>query len=179
MVREILPLVCVLTLGCAARNPALTATPTSEELPEIANPGDATPIEVAVQGAQATPPRLVPDFRLPPLTPEEQAALGESRPHRKFLPFNSFQSFPGRVGTWFGGVSTAASGDGGPATRVGGPVSVAGVTGAGGAATATDPVPAHVAGVHSGQPGPSKAGPESGVSTETDPVPKRISRRQP
>ncbi len=179
MVREVLPLACVLALGCAARNPALTATPTSEELPRIADLGAVTPIDVAVAGTHATQPRLVPDFRPPPLTSEEQAVIGERQAHRKFLPFNRFRRFPLGVGTWFGGVSAAASGTGGPATRLDGPVSVSGVNGAGGAATAADPVAVHVSGVHAARPPAARAGPEAEVSTETDPVAKRISARRP
>jgi hypothetical protein len=178
MLRQFLAVACLLALGCAARNPALTATPTTEELPTIADPGDATPIEVAIADPLPSPPRMVPEFRLPPLTPEEQAALGETKSHRKFLAFNTFPSFPPGVGTWFGDIRTAVSGRGGPATHVGNAVSVTGVNGTGGAATAHDPVAAQVSGVNGARPAAGRTGPDGGVVTETDPVAKRISDRR-
>jgi hypothetical protein len=97
--------------GCAQKNPALTAQPTAEELPVPERSGDTATIVVGVEHGRAErATRLVPDFKPPELTSEEKAALGEEPPRHKFLPYNLFRTSGTRVGTWFGGVTTAASG---------------------------------------------------------------------
>lgn len=110
--------VCLI-LGCAQPKRLAAVKPSHDELPVLAEiQPSAQQASVKVQGRDATGRTvLVPEFKEPPLTPEERAALGEKEPLVKLLQFEDLTRVPGSpVAGWAGGVDTHAAGYGRPAT---------------------------------------------------------------
>lgn len=176
-------LCCVLALagGCARKNAAIAAKPTTDELIQLKE--RETPIQAIVgvedRNRQAMV-QLVPDFKPPKLTAEEQAALGEPPLTFKFLPYPDRVPPTGsRVGSWYGGVVTASSGYGGVSTYVGSRTSVTGVAGWGGVATDVDTAQTGVTGVYGARIPAATTGPPSSITVETDPTASTIAQRKP
>jgi hypothetical protein len=100
--------------GCASRPaPAqnISVAPNQAEVPKI--PGierKYTAVVVAERDPRLPRVPLVGKLEAPPLTPEEQAALGEQPRALKLLPFNSREFAPGSpVAPWRAGVVTATA----------------------------------------------------------------------
>gem|GEM_PF-2860692 len=167
-------------VGCVGDNAAVTVAPSHDELPTIAAAEPSVPITVAVERPAAPAgPRLVPILKEPELTPQEAAAIGQPAVEFKFLPYNELWLQPGApIGSWWGGVRTAMSGRGGPASIRGAATRGVGVAGWGGPATAAHPLPAQIGGVLPAKPSRYLARPESGVIVGTDPRPSRVGQRK-
>jgi hypothetical protein len=174
---------CVLALacGCAQSNAAISAKPTTDELfrlKEKETPVQAT-VAVEDRNRQSTV-RLVPDFKPPKLTAEEQAALGEPPLTFKFMPYPDRVPPTGsRVGPWWGGVVTDAGGRGGPSTYIDAPVSVSGAAGWGGVATEVDTFISGVTGLGYSRMPAGVAGPAGAIRVEADPTAATVARAKP
>jgi hypothetical protein len=111
-VRLSLATFALLTPGCASSEKRLSVLPpTPEELPDIPTRHESH-VQASI-AAERDPdqPRfiLVPDFREPPLTPEEKAATGKLDPPYRLLPYALRRRAPGQaVGDW-GGADVAVS----------------------------------------------------------------------
>ncbi len=99
--------------GCVAperrSGPVRPAPGELQAMPEL-DPG--MPVSVGIEG-RGDAPRvvLVPDFKEPPLTPEERAALGEREDRIRRLDYTLPGDLPSpRVGGWLGGVQAGAHG---------------------------------------------------------------------
>jgi len=111
---RLLALAALLTaLGCAAPERRFEAVqPAPGELAPMPELDPGMPVSVGIEG-RGDAPRvvLVPDFKEPPLTPEERAALGEREDRIRRLDYTLPDDLPSpRVGRWLGGVQTAAHG---------------------------------------------------------------------
>ncbi len=164
--------------GCAQRDAAVTATPTADELPELAYLKPFIPANIIVEGRDHSAPlvQLVPDFSEPELTAEERAALGQDGPEYKFLLYGR-PPFGPTVGPWYGGVTTLAGGRGGPSLGLVGPKTIAGAARAnfGGVAIGIDPLGSHVAGVATGRRPAGIIAERGGVTVGED-RPSKIAR---
>lgn len=102
-------------VGCQRPVSAVTAQPSPDELVTIERPQSHFPVSVAVAGGNTTPPRqLVPDFTVPPLTPEEQAVVDVNQTQFQLLPYAlHYQPANSTVSLALGGASTAEHGWGG------------------------------------------------------------------
>jgi hypothetical protein len=176
-------LVCALALvcGCAQRNQAIAAKPTTDELLRLKE--KETPIQaiVTIEGRnRQASVRLVPDFKPPDLTPEERAALGEQPLDYKFLPYRD-RTLPygSHVGPWFAGIDTATLGQGGSSVRIAERTSVTGIVGWGGVATWTDPARPGVTGLADPRRPAAFVGAPEMVTIETDPRASTISQVKP
>ena len=111
-VRLSLATLALFTLGCASAEKRVgVLPPTPEELPDIPTQQDSH-VQASI-AAERDPdqPRfvLVPDFKEPPLTPEEKEATGKLDPPYKLLPYALHRRAPGQtVGDW-GGPDVAVS----------------------------------------------------------------------
>jgi hypothetical protein len=171
---------CVLALacGCAQTNAAIAAKPTTDELFQLKEKETPVQATVAVEdrNRQSTV-RLVPDFKPPKLTAEEQAALGEPPLTFKFMPYpNRVPPTGSHVGPWFGGVVTSSEGRGGPSTHVDAPVSVSGAVGWGGVATWIDAFTSGVASPGSSRTPVGVAGPAAAITVEADPAASTVAK---
>ncbi len=153
--------------GCAQRNVALTAQPTTAELPDFIAAEPIQQANVAVEG-QAHTSRLhwVPRFKEPELTDAERAALGEDRPDFKLLLYDLGPVSGPMVGPWWGGVQTHADGRGGAETLQAQPTSITGVTGWGGASTGAVPGEYRKAAVYDTREGPPPVSGTAGPTVE-------------
>lgn len=92
--------------GCAAAEKRLAVLPpTPEELPDIQTHQESHVQASIVAERDPDQPRvvLVPDFKEPPLTPEEKVAIGKLDPPYKLLPYALRRRAPGSaVGDWGG-----------------------------------------------------------------------------
>jgi hypothetical protein len=168
--------------GCAQpKNPAITAKPSSEELPVIPPPVRTIEATVIVEGRAAEPRvQLVPEFKQPELTAEEKQALGIEPIHFKFLPYSVLPFPPGsRVGNWYGGVE-AGSHDYSRVWSLGSAYrGITGTTGWGGSVSAVDSASSRVSATYGARPGVGTAGPSSGIRVETDTEASRVAERKP
>jgi hypothetical protein len=172
---------CWLVAGCARQTQPLSLAPTSEELPEIKEVQRTIPATVvAEKPADESRVRLVPSFKEPELTAEEQAALGKQPLDFKFLLYQLRSQPPGSpVGTWLGGVQTFSYGYGKPSILYSPRPIVSGVFGPGSVAVEVDTAGSRVTGLIPPSQGPVGVGPASGIAVETDPRDSRIARRKP
>lgn len=96
----------VLTLGCAATDTRVAVLPpTPDELPDIRTQQESHVQASIVAERDSDEPRvvLVPEFKEPPLTPEEKVAIGKLDPPYKLLPYVLRRRAPGSaVGDWGG-----------------------------------------------------------------------------
>lgn len=169
-----------LATGCAQRNVAVTAIPTSDELPEIKEIQRTIPASVGVAGRGDQPRvQLVPRFEQPELTREERAILGEEEPSFSFLPYEFHSYTTGSlVGTWYGGLQTFNRGRGGaqvslarirPLTRTGGTGSVA---------VAVDTFGSRVAGTSAARHRRTAVGPRGGLKVSSDRFGSKVAGRK-
>ena len=170
------------TVGCAQSQPnvAVSAKPSSDEMPSLQRSGRTFPANVTVEGrAHESRADLLPSFDEPELTPAEKAALGPDPVHFKFLQYNEL-SLPlgSHVSPLFGGVATGSSGRGGASVLVGQTPRGAGSYGWGGAYGGVDPLATRVWGVYRERPRAGFGGPPSGVSVHIDPASSHVARRK-
>ncbi len=163
-------------VGCAAPErrlePLRPAPGELQPMPEL-DPG--VPVSVGIEQRGAAPRVvLVPDFKEPPLTPEERAALGQREDRMRRLDYALRDELPSpRVGRWWGGVQAGVYGTalqvarldrvralalaypalgGVSATEGGGPATVAGTERSGGVRIGVY----GAGGVSTGETGPSR-----------------------
>ncbi len=117
-------LAILIASGCAAPKrdtTAISAAPSTDELPRLMEREGITPVSVGVSGGDSNAPRyqLVPEFRPPPLTAEERAATAPEIEPYNFLEFYSPVDPNRPVGGWTSGRIRAHGARGGVAIGLG------------------------------------------------------------
>ncbi len=108
--------VLALLAGCASKNVAISAPPTSDELPNLSRLERRLPVRVDVEGRSHYEARtqLVPDIREPELTPEEREIMGKQEIVLRQLPYAlANKPVESHVAPWYNDLRTGAQGYGG------------------------------------------------------------------
>jgi hypothetical protein len=164
-----------LVIGCAHGPKSTTVAPTHDELPQFK---ELEPTIYAIVGVERRTTQglvqLVPEFKEPPLTADEKAALGQPKPEYKFLLYPA-PGWPAgsHVAPWDGGITAAQYGYGGPETTYGWPTSVARSGGRAGIAVGTDTFGSRVAGAGGRKESMTGVSGYAGVTVDSGP-PSRV-----